>query len=252
MASRCAQGVQVGSWLVPICSLSFDLSEVERQYKELAELLVQVFPEGIETFPPELLGKIDSLSLDNVLGDSHSTVGADGTHVFIQSLRLGKSFEILRSAILAGEFVAHNKPSDRPRKPITLAELQSRVHPGSASSPSAKLKYRLCAPLRWYQHSILRIVATEIYSFPLRIQASLTIWRRDRGIPMSLNLDGYSLENFSEANSYLLSCTEGIRDLQKKRRFASILDAQTYFQAFQRGASWGIRNPCSGKDKQIP
>ena len=138
------------------------------------------------------------------------------------------------------------------RKPITLAELQSCVHGGNASSPIAKLKYRLCAPLRWWLGSRLQIVAMEICSFPLRILASLTIPRLARGIPMSLDLGDYRLENFEEANSYLLSCSEGIQELQKMRRFVSALEVQTYIQAFQRGASWGVHNPYSGKHKGVP
>ena|SRR5271157_64891 len=54
------------------------------------------------------------------------------------------------------------------------------------------------------------------------------------------------------AEGYLLSCNEGIQELRKMRRVVSILDVQTYIQAFQRGASWGVRNPYSGKHKEVP
>jgi hypothetical protein len=154
----------------------------------------------------------------------------------------------LASHVRAKTFQAFQPSQLNPkRKPITLAELQSCVPAGSASSPSAKLAYRLCAPLRWWSRCILRIVAVEFCSFPLRILAILETPSLRVGVPVSLDPLAYNLQSFDLANRYLHACTQGIRCLRTQRRLISPLDLQIYVQGFEQGATWGTDISCSGK-----
>lgn len=137
------------------------------------------------------------------------------------------------------------------RKPITLAELQSRVHPGSASSPIAKLKYRLCAPLRWYRNSILRIVVGETYSLLLHISTLLRVPSLRSGVPIAVHLEGFDLVSLGEANNFGHACISGMQALSKKRWTASILVFQIYSQAFHDGANWAVHNVCTKTDARI-
>jgi hypothetical protein len=134
---------------------------------------------------------------------------------------------------------------DSKQNRITLAELGSRVPAGSASSPTAKWKYRLCAPLRWWSRSIWRIVAVEFCSFPLRILAILRTPSLRLGVPIPLDLWDRGPGSLEAVNSYLHACTEGIQHPQRQRRLISVLDVQIHVQAFQRGAAWAIHNPCN-------
>lgn len=141
---------------------------------------------------------------------------------------------------------------DSKQNQITLAELESRVPAGSASSPSAKFAYRLCAPLRWWSRSTLRIVALELCSFPLRMAAILRTPSLREGVPIPLGPLGYNLRSFGQAYSYLHACTQGMQCLQSQRRLISPLDLQIYAQAFQRGATWAAHKSCSGKSTESP
>jgi len=126
------------------------------------------------------------------------------------------------------------------------------VRGGSASRPIAKLAYRLCAPVRWYSRSILRILAVEFCSFPFRIATILRETSLRLGVPVPLHPEDYSLGNFEKANNYLRACTEGIRRLQNQRRITSSLDFQIHVQAFQQGATWALHNLCNGKHIDVP
>ncbi len=134
---------------------------------------------------------------------------------------------------------------------LTLAELESRVPAGSASRPISKWTYRLCAPLRWWLRSRLRIVAVELCSLLFRILTILEQPSLRLGVPISLDLGGYELVNRGIVSSYLRACTEGIQQLQRERRIVSPLDVQTYVQAFRQGATWGIGNACNGSSTQV-
>lgn len=133
---------------------------------------------------------------------------------------------------------------------ITFAELQSRVSAGSASRPISKLTYRLCAPLRWWSRSILRMVAVEICSLPLRIRAILSEPSLRLGVPITAYPEDCSGVNLATLNSYLHACTGGIRRLRRERPVVSALETQTYARAFRQGATWGVRNVCSGSSTQ--
>jgi hypothetical protein len=89
----------------------FDMSDGEKQWKELAELLAPLFPDGPESFPHGLVSKLESVGRDVFVRDRSSTVDTDGTTIFVERLRLGRTFDVLRSAIVAGEFEAHDARS---------------------------------------------------------------------------------------------------------------------------------------------
>lgn len=133
---------------------------------------------------------------------------------------------------------------------ITLAELQSRVPAGTASRPMSKFAYRLSAPLRWWSRSILRIVAIELCSLPLRILAILKQPSLRLGVPIPLDLGGCNPANPETLSSYIHACSLGIQQLQSERRMLSALETQTYVRAFRQGATWGIHNACSGSNTQ--
>lgn len=137
-------------------------------------------------------------------------------------------------------------------KSVTLAELESCVPAGSASHPIAKLKYRLSAPLRWWSRSILRILAIELCSFPLRILTILRTPSLRWGTPIPYHLEDHNLGSLEEVNNYGLACIEGTQDLRKQRRVISVLEYRTYCQGFRDGATWGLRKTCSGRCTQAP
>ncbi len=134
--------------------------------------------------------------------------------------------------------------------PVTLAELQSRVPPGSASRPIAKLTFRLCAPLRWWLGSRLRIVVVEICSLPLRIASILDRPSLRWGIPIPVDPQDHDPGNPEIMCSYLRACTKGIRDLRNERRIVSALDVEIYVRAFQQGAAWRLGSVCNRSDKE--
>jgi hypothetical protein len=79
-----------------IYSLEFDTSGLSGQAKELAGLL-----EVLEDVPPDIRRGIKEMFSDVVLGDLSIAFGADGTHKLIQGLRVGRTLERLRAALLA-------------------------------------------------------------------------------------------------------------------------------------------------------
>jgi len=127
------------------------------------------------------------------------------------------------------------------RRTSSLDE-EFRVPAGSASRPISKFWYRLCAPLRWWSCSTLRIVVEEFYKFPLRISAILKTPRLRDGVPIPLSPLGSCLENFPEENDWLLACTAGMQQLRKQHPWIATLEVQMCFQAFQQGAAWSLRN----------
>jgi hypothetical protein len=139
----------------------------------------------------------------------------------------------------------------RPNR-LTLAELQSRVPPGSASCPIAKWTYRLGAALRLWRGSMLRIMAIELCSLPLRILALLRTPSLRMGIRIPVQPEGCNLGSWEEVNSYAHACSEGMRQLQKERGVVSALECQTYCQGFQRGVRWYAGRTCNGKRTQAP
>lgn len=141
-------------------------------------------------------------------------------------------------------------PNEKLPRRLTIAELESRVPAGSASRPIAKFAYRLCAPLRWWSRSILRIVAIELCSLPLRILAILKQPSLPQGVPIPLDLGGWNPANPEIASSYIHACSLGMQQLQSERRMLSALETQTYVRAFRQGATWGIHNACSGSNTQ--
>ena len=121
------------------------------------------------------------------------------------------------------------------------------VPAGSASSPMSKLGYRLCAPLRWWSRSILRIMGEEICRFPLRILAILRTRSLRDGVPIPLDQKSLDLGSFGVMNSFLLACSEGMQQLRKRHSWIATLEVQIYFQAFAQGAEWsqGNHRPCN-------
>ena len=87
-------------------SLIFDATEVERQIKELSELIQARFPNGI---PDQFLRHFTGISLDVVFSNHSSTLMADGTIELLQGFRLGSCFENLRATIIASKFRESHK-----------------------------------------------------------------------------------------------------------------------------------------------
>jgi hypothetical protein len=73
---------------------------MDNQINELIELFNSRFPEGI---PKVLVSDFENLALDVILTKSRSTLGADGTAIFVQGLRFGDSFERVKAAVFARE-----------------------------------------------------------------------------------------------------------------------------------------------------
>jgi hypothetical protein len=119
------------------------------------------------------------------------------------------------------------------------------VRAGSASSPRAKFLYRMCAPLRWYRVSTLRIVALEIRAFPLRIAAALRTPSLRLGNTVFSPLWGRSMATQVEENKLLQSCIVDIQELQSRQRWIGPLDLEICAEMHRRGAlsALGSRPP---------
>jgi hypothetical protein len=129
-------------------------------------------------------------------------------------------------------------------------DLESNVRSGSASSPIAKLKYRFSAPVRWWQRSIVRIVAGELYRFPLRIRAILRTRNLRFGPEIPLGPKGHFVEHWLAGNTFLKPCSDYMQQLQRQDQWIGALDLQMVGQAYGAGAAWALDNACSGKDSE--
>jgi hypothetical protein len=121
----------------------------------------------------------------------------------------------------------------------------SDVPAGNASRLLAKVLYRLSVPLRWYRHSIVRRVAEEVRNFPRRIAAVLAKPFLAWGPTIPLCPVGDSPENFCEVNSWLLACSDDIRQLSNEYPWLGALDFEACFQSYALGAGWYRDNRCS-------
>ena len=128
---------------------------------------------------------------------------------------------------------------------------RSDVPAGTLSSPSSKFRYWLCAPLRWWG-STTRLVADEIYRFPLRIAAVLRKQRLHRaawGLPDSVDC---SPATFYEECTYLLASTEDTLKLLRGYRWAGSLDRRIAIESFQMGVGCRLGNRCKQRPDGTP
>ncbi len=117
---------------------------------------------------------------------------------------------------------------------------------GTSSSPTAKLKFRLSAPLRWWKASMLRIVVEEFRTFPLRIRGLLHApCPRTAVTFQSLCLSGYVRRSADEEYKYQHSCMSHIAQLSRDIDWLGILDQRIAAESFLRGALWASRNLCN-------
>jgi hypothetical protein len=130
---------------------------------------------------------------------------------------------------------------------ITIGASELDVPSGSASSPIAKFQYRLCAPLRWWQDSIARLLVEEVCNFPRRIRAVVKQPSLRHGLQLLPHPWGCDLGNFSQENRCLHSCTDDILRLSHENRWVGHLDQQIAVQSYLRGATWALCNLCSGE-----
>lgn len=137
------------------------------------------------------------------------------------------------------------------RTPLTTKEaLEWNVPPGTSSSPSAKLRYQLSAPLRWWRDSIARILAEEIRKFPLRIQACLRVSRPRQSFRIvELGLLGYSVDRWREESKFQGACIQDMQALWQEYRWAGILDRRMAAEAYRLGVLAGVRKIDSESNK---
>lgn len=140
-------------------------------------------------------------------------------------------------------------PSNLVQDNITISELLSHVPAGSASPPIAKLKYRLCATLRWWWDSIPRIIILETCSLPIRILNALKERHPAGGMTMLPDPLRYRPQSFPAMNNYTYACKRGMQLLHNRQGPVGYAEAQIYILAFQQGATWGVHNACSKKYK---
>jgi hypothetical protein len=86
----------------------FDTAEAEAQMKELTELVNGLFPEGPSD---EIVENLKRLSLNIILSDRRTTVGADGIGQYIIRPRFGAGYDNLMAAMRAGKIdrVSHEQ-----------------------------------------------------------------------------------------------------------------------------------------------
>ena len=117
----------------------------------------------------------------------------------------------------------------------------SKVRP-----PIAKWQALFFFLRRWWGCSLLRIMLSECYRFPLRIAAILRTSELAYGPVIPLTLCDHSPARLYPPSSFLLACTSHIQQLQSEVRWVGYLEAQLLAQAFQQGARWAEN---SGSEK---
>lgn len=85
-----------------LCSIKFDATEAEEQWKGLKDALKS--RQLRRPFPDKLVHALNQLSSDILFRKGSTTLRTDGVRDVLIRVRFGASFENLRSAILAGEF----------------------------------------------------------------------------------------------------------------------------------------------------
>jgi len=137
------------------------------------------------------------------------------------------------------------------QSPQRSAASERNVPPGTSNTPIAKWKYPLSAPLRYWQDSSMRRVAAEICSLPLRIRESLQAPHPRNGFRvLLLRLSGSMPDVWRKESMFLVPCSADIQRLSQENRWATHLDRKMAAQAYLLGATWAIRNICSGTDSE--
>lgn len=127
-----------------------------------------------------------------------------------------------------------------------MMDVEWNVPPGTSSAPIAKAVYRLCAPLRWWSESIVRIVALEICNLPRRIQACLREPHLRYGAPLELPCPADCVWDDSGLESkFLHSCMNDMQKLSLEHRWAGNLERRMAAQAYALGAEWALCNSCN-------
>lgn len=137
------------------------------------------------------------------------------------------------------------------RTPRNPPASEWNVPPGSASDPSAKWKYQLSAPLRWFRASSMRRVADEIYRLPFRILECLRAPYPRNGFPIPpLRLSGSIRETWRLESMFLRSCGDDIQRLSQENHWAGHLDRKMAAQAYLAGTEWAIRHIYNATDSE--
>jgi hypothetical protein len=114
-----------------------------------------------------------------------------------------------------------------------------RVPAGSASHPISRIRYRLGAPLRWYQRTIVHIVVLEICSLIPRSLECI----RDKRFPVgAVPVDRDPRLDYRPALAIARACNSDMEELQLAYGVNFPLGLRLYAKGFSRGASWMLRS----------
>ena len=120
-------------------------------------------------------------------------------------------------------------------------DVKSGAHSGTLN-PKSKTQ-SLFAALRYrWGFSLARIILAEFCSLFLRIGVILRRTEVRFGPTIPLTLSGRNLKTLYPVNSFLLACSEGIKQLHAEFPWAGNLELTMGARAFQRGAEWSMGN----------
>jgi hypothetical protein len=125
---------------------------------------------------------------------------------------------------------------------ISSAEKEPGARLDKLSHPMGMALSRWIAGIHdWWGESTARLAVGEFYRIPLRISA---IWHDPYlkyGPALPSDPRRTDRANLAQENIFLLSCSEGIKQLSQKHEWMGPLDQQLAGEAFQLGASWAFR-----------
>ncbi len=122
---------------------------------------------------------------------------------------------------------------------IRIQGAKLRVPAGSASHPISRIRYKLFAPLRWYQGTIAHIVVLEICSLGPRIRECI----RDKQCPVGfVPLQSDPRPDYRPALAIARACNRDMQQLRTAYASDFPLGLRLYAKGFYQGASWMLRS----------
>ena len=117
----------------------------------------------------------------------------------------------------------------------------SDVLRGISSRPTSKFLRRLAILHRWWIDSAVRILASELYRVPLRIQASLQRPNPKYAVRLPSLPDGLSA-SWEQACTFARDCSDYTQRQHGVQPWLGELDREILGLAFQAGAEWALCN----------